>query len=737
MPLSVFCSGIMAEEELRPRSIRIPVGSDCVEFYPDELPTDVLELEDVLADSFAPLEAWHASALEYYRQGRLSEFEQLLEEISEAGADVMGRYKEKEKKGGYEAWMLRIWHALAASTLLKMEAPTNSPEENKRLRAKFNQYLDRAAGFDDVIPPYSELLKGFYELRARDPKKAGLHFKNIRENPSKDVREKYAFVALLGQGAVSFGMRQPKAALECFTKAIELNPACSASVRIALAVCCFELQQFERSRLAVKRALCLEPNNVDGLILLALLERVDAHKFRTRKAELYLNAYEYCMLAEHLDRNNAMALNHIAQHLFFSWKLLSNDAEMVSSTELQFSVSGDFNLANGDLIRVNEQFNSTVQEVKRAGAGVSLVLQPPLPANYTGPLRVEAKEISHIRSILQRALKASKVDAISAESYYILGRLYHLLGVPDGALHYYQEALRRWVDFPLAAMGVGQLLLSKQDYEGALKYFEQVKEKYPTDRDANAYIILIRSITKNEVVGFDRLKEIVTGFPFEASIWQLQGFFRQQDPKEQSEALKCYEMAYAVLKKSNTSPPANFLCNMAVLSYLNGNMENAMSFSKQAIQAAVISVKNSPLLSIKVFVCEENAFLNFEDPSEYQISCDGSDVVTVVTCNGTLGSAPHPGDVLVVDGVHLLVITTDGTLLKIQRSISLPAGEYTARRLTGGGMIRDETLVLCFNYALFLELTRAFAAAEEIYEELIKVHPSFVECKTLTYSFLN
>ena len=703
------------------------MGDECVEFYPDELPADVCELEEVLQDSFAPLEAWHSSALEYHRQGRLTEFEQLLEEISEADATVLSRYKEQ---GNYEAGMLRIWHALAASALLKMDAPNSSPEESRRLRVKFNQCLDRAAGLDEVHP-YSSLLNGFFELKARDPKKAGILFKNVRESPLREVRERFGFVAILGQAAVSLALRQTKVALEYFAKAIELNPACSATVRIALAVCCFDLQQFERSRLAVKRALSLEPSNVDGLLLLALLERVDAHKYKTRKAEFYRNAYEYCMLAAHLDKNNAMALNHIAQHLFFSWKLVSEQAVPLSPSEIQFPIAGDCFLANGDLIRVNEQFNSAVQEVRRSGDVITLVLQQPLPVSDSGHLRVEAKEINYIKSIVHKALKASKVDAVNAESLYILGRVYHLLGVSEGALHYYLESLKRWEDFPLAAMGVAQLLLAKQDYEGALKYFEQVREKYPNDRDANAYIILIRSITKSETVDFERLKEMVSGFAFEASIWQLQGYFRQQDPKEQVEALKCYEMAYSVLRKNNIAPPANFLCNLAVLNYLNGNAESALSFSRQAIQAAMLPAISEPAAMNKVFDSEENSFLNFEDPSLYRISSDGNDVVTLINCNGAFCSSLLPGDVLIAEGVYLKILAADGAVLKIRTTIPLLAGEYDATKISGGSMLRDETLVLCFNYARFLELTGSFAAAEEIYEAIIKFHPSFVECESL------
>ena len=68
----------------RSSALIIPLHSQqgtAIEFFPDELPSDFNDICDILSAEFAPLSSWHQTAVEYYRQGSVQEFELILKDI--------------------------------------------------------------------------------------------------------------------------------------------------------------------------------------------------------------------------------------------------------------------------------------------------------------------------------------------------------------------------------------------------------------------------------------------------------------------------------------------------------------------------------------------------------------------------------------------------------------------------------------------------------------------------------
>ena len=69
-------------------SIKIPLSEQegaFVEIFPDELPTDFNVVADLLQADCAPLQVWRQTAVQYYRQGFIAEFEFILNDILEDG----------------------------------------------------------------------------------------------------------------------------------------------------------------------------------------------------------------------------------------------------------------------------------------------------------------------------------------------------------------------------------------------------------------------------------------------------------------------------------------------------------------------------------------------------------------------------------------------------------------------------------------------------------------------------
>lgn len=56
----------------------------------------------------------------------------------------------------------------------------------------------------------------------------------------------------------AFSVNNFQQALDYFLRAVTTHPGCDATVRSAIACCCFKLQQYDRARLALDRA-----NNID------------------------------------------------------------------------------------------------------------------------------------------------------------------------------------------------------------------------------------------------------------------------------------------------------------------------------------------------------------------------------------------------------------------------------------------------------------------------------------------
>ena len=57
---------------------------------------------------------------------------------------------------------------------------------------------------------------------------------------------------------VAYARQRYQVALDHFSKAIMTNPACGGTVRMAVVCCCFKLEQYDRAKLAVDKALALE-----------------------------------------------------------------------------------------------------------------------------------------------------------------------------------------------------------------------------------------------------------------------------------------------------------------------------------------------------------------------------------------------------------------------------------------------------------------------------------------------
>lgn len=164
------------------------------------------------------------------------------------------------------------------------------------------------------------------------------------------------------------------------SEAIRVNPECSASVRVGLGLCCYKLGQISRAQAAMARALELDPQNVQALVGSAILELSTASAGSKDAARRTENAINTISMAYHVDDKNAMVLNHLANHYFWTWSPLKADLSIKQGSR-SGRVSGDLkgDLMPGDLIRIGSSFSTAVGE--KAFDGRTLELRD----GYTEP----------------------------------------------------------------------------------------------------------------------------------------------------------------------------------------------------------------------------------------------------------------------------------------------------------------------------------------------------------------
>jgi tetratricopeptide (TPR) repeat protein len=789
------------------RSLRIPISSssDFVEIFPDEIPSDVNSLLDVLRAEYAPLKIWRGAALEYYRQNQLENFNDVLNEIVSAMDPEIEEYY--RDRGEFEEGIVEIFDALSASSLYQsylLVDDTKSMAEatgKQQLEVLKEQIVTNVKKSETVNRhnEYNWLIRGFFELSYGDLEYADHYLRNVYDRMIKQATENRPFLygSTVGLGAVAYARKKYSTALDYFVKAMQCNPIkCGNNVRVALATCCFKLEQYDRCRLAVDRVLSIDPCNVDALIILSLLQRIDSGKVEAKKrVEYHQVARDLCHLVTQLNPSSALGMNQMAYYKFDDWQMIDADA-LVTSVNVIEIVHADSNkdysivenLQYEDMFKfkrglsvhivseVSTQMNTAGQKV------TTLVVKPnsEVPTEWVGGKSVltcikSKSDLNDVCHIAATALRGSEINEIRSESYYILGRVYHLLSQYDNAMQFYSDALILMPEMSLAAFGIGQLYLAKEEFDLSYEKFQDVLKKYPDDKDTQAYLLFIQSYHRKETTAsFEKLKEVASGFVFEADLWLSQGHaMHQKGPGEYAKSLRCYEMAHSVMQEQDLVPHNHVLLNMGVLYHAGGNLSKALHYTRLALQASDRPFRENeqgesvPVTANPIFLKAQNdVFFSWSEkgslfdvvvlppptasslPASLPANKGGVySCLSLVKEEGTDTdtekglSAVSVGSYLLVDGVVLVVDHVD--LVKQQllcrgmialhphendanannKSLSFPVQKKLPRH-----NFNNDTIAHCFNLARIHEDLGQLQAATEIYEQLLRMHPSFLEC---------
>ncbi|KAH9292159.1 hypothetical protein KI387_042658 [Taxus chinensis] len=222
----------------------------------DNLPKDATDILDILKAEQAPLNLWLIIAREYFKQGKINEFQQILEEgsspeIDEYYADV--RYDR-----------IAILNALGAyhSNIGKIETKHREKDEHF-IRA--THFYNKASKIDKHEPS-TWVGKGQLLLAKGDHEQAYGAFKIALDGQPENIP------ALLGQACLQFNRGRYTESLELYKKALRVHPSCPAAVRLGLGLCRYKLGQLKKAKQAFERVLQLDPENVEAWVALGIMD---------------------------------------------------------------------------------------------------------------------------------------------------------------------------------------------------------------------------------------------------------------------------------------------------------------------------------------------------------------------------------------------------------------------------------------------------------------------------------
>ncbi|KAJ7955971.1 Protein CTR9-like protein [Quillaja saponaria] len=417
----------------------------------DQLPRDASDILDILKAEQAPLDLWLIIAREYFKQGKLEQFRQILEEgsspeIDDYYADV--RYER-----------IAILNALGAyySYLGKIETKQREKEEHFILAT---QYYNKASRID-MHEPSTWVGKGQLLLAKGDIDQAFATFKIVLDGDSDNVP------ALLGQACVEFNRGRYSDSLELYKRALQVYPACPAAVRLGIGLCRYKLGHFGKARQAFVRVLQLDPENVEALVALAIMDlrTNEATGIRTGMLNMQraFEIYPYC----------AMALNYLANHFFFTGQHFL--VEQLTETALAVTNHGPtkshsyYNLARsyhskGDYEKAGLYYMASVKEINKPQEFV-------FP--YYGLGQVQLK-LGDFRSALTNFEKVLEVYPDNCETLKALGHIYFQLGQIDKAQEFMRKATKIDPRDSQAFLELGELLIYS-DTGAALDAFKTAR----------------------------------------------------------------------------------------------------------------------------------------------------------------------------------------------------------------------------------------------------------------------
>ena len=353
------------------RSSTLSESNNFVEIFPEEVSTiSTDQIISLLKDESAELKLWTEAAL-LYMQSKCER--ESITVLSTACSDLVER-----KQLGTQGERVRVHAATGigyltqankSGTLGSLSFPgmTNmtdsnrtaqqreASDRNQELRTLADRHFTSATKIEQIFP-MTWIGRGMLNLSVERLEQAKFFF----ETTLKECGQ--VLPALLGMACVYFKEGNYQLSLKMYTRAIQLFPSKSgAAARVGLGLAAYKIGQVDRARAAFRRAHDLDPNNVEAMVGIAVLDTANlddqlSKDYRTKSE----NSIRLISMANMIDHSNAMVQNHLANHYFKKWTPVSAVTASVQKGSNIIKGSGPMNLDVGERIRIGTSFETTI-----------------------------------------------------------------------------------------------------------------------------------------------------------------------------------------------------------------------------------------------------------------------------------------------------------------------------------------------------------------------------------------
>ena len=511
------------------------------------LPSDSADLIGVLSNEVAPPSLWLRFALEYFGRGQVSSYLDLLSAIT--GEEATAAYSAPEEASvesrdariailcslaGYETW---------AGWSGGRSGGANGKAERERYYQLAIEHLNQATELD-YTSPLTWVGKGLLLLVQGDWDDSLHNFNNAIANDAQRAHG----LAHVGRALCLYHKAAYTQAVRAFQQALTVNPQLDPALMLGLGLCYVQGKDTAAAARVFSRVLDKQPDNVDALAALAVLELNEAAE--TQRQALTAagsvatstspasaqRALSLLARAYSLNPSHPLTLVHLAQH---------------------FVHAGHFHKA-----RVLSSRALAVLDASQHG------------------LRCEA----HLQ--LARAHHAQD-DFAAANTTYGLARKENE-AMQRKALAQLKQPVPSPLpcSHPLLALGLSQMLIHKADYAAARIHLAHLHAHFPNDHDVlrllGAVQLRLRAWKEAEPL----LGRAVAGSPKDVELLcEWAAACEQVEGKKAAARDALVEAARLIREEHGRRPPFQLLHNVGALCQELGQPDDARRWYHEALDA--------------------------------------------------------------------------------------------------------------------------------------------------------
>ncbi|RMX62258.1 hypothetical protein DD238_000838 [Peronospora effusa] len=567
------------EDTSNQRALLIPVknSEQAVQVYVDELPDDVNDIIDILRAEVAPLDIWLQFAVEYYNQGHVGQFQEILAVASEPGIEEI--YKDNASR----MCRIKFFIALASHSV---NAMWNEEDEKKKetISQRAVGYFQRADRLDHQHP-MTLVGKALMFMAKNEDDRADRFIKSVL------ISNKNNLPAILGKALLLYRKKQYKDAKKLYLEAIKLHPRSpqAANMRMCFAYCCYHLGAVEKARGVMRYTASLDETNVDAVIANALWQLASQSR-EERAASIRDESSRFMMMIHHahaIDKTNPTVLNHLANHYFSQWIPLPCTVSVVRGSDI-VATSKDISseVSPGQIICISDKYVAYISRNEDAVSSSGLKLDGPYRDDSVIATNIARKDYDKMFTLAGNAFHSTKIPEIRSESCYLMGRGCHAQGKYKDAYSYYFNAGRLWPKFVLPWFGLAQMYYERKEFTKAASYLEKANKAYPENVEILSLLgdVYGKLGKKDEaVVLLRRVVELEPG-NVEALIGTAELLHASLERKDQIIAISSYIAAEKVMNNASERVPMEVYVNLGVLQQRVGKTADAIKCFQKALK---------------------------------------------------------------------------------------------------------------------------------------------------------